>query len=131
MKKAIYALMLILAVATGCRRVDHDGALDGFWKIQSIHYLANDSLVTPDKPRMIAIQLEIMQLRMPDRLTSGEISYDKKNNILGVDFRSGSLSPDILKQFGVLQNPVTFHTHATRRHLTLENDSVVIQCLRF
>lgn len=134
MKRNIYllGLGLILAFLCGCNRMNHDGAIDGFWIIESIENTSDGSVTVPSVISSISIQLEIMQVRNANTgEATAEIFYDKKTDTLVADFRSGNISADALAQYGIFDNPVTFHTDADRKKLILTSDKSIITCKRY
>lgn len=123
--------VITLLFAGGCNRVNHDGPVDGYWMVESIETKSDGSMRYPDR-HMVCVQLEIMQLRAPFMLASGEImAYDKETGVMTVDFRSGNIEPEALANYGIYENPVTFHVDADRKKLILTTPTSVIKCKRY
>lgn len=132
MKKVIIIAItaLLLTIFAGCRRVSHNGAIDGHWVITAIETTADGSVRHP-RSFTVNIQDELFQLRGAQVLT-GEISYDEGAHKLGVDFRpADEVSPANLQEYGIWSNPVVFDVDVNRRHLILKTPESVITCKRF
>lgn len=134
MKKTKYILMLLLAIVAilpSCRRASHNGKLDGQWRITQIERVAEQTTDIPDR-LFININLELVQLvRNGGSQVTGEISYSKGGDTLGMEFPSNP-SAATLRNYGIYSNPVTFDVaKLDRKTLVLESPEAVIICERF
>lgn len=140
MKKIIPIIILSLLsiiLMPGCRRVSHNGKIDGYWQIREIYYTATGEIQNP-KNKFICINLELMQLNYPNpspELT-GVLAYHKGDDAIGVDFRYGP-SAELLAQFGFAPTPdnPNFCTLDIKRvdskNLVLESPIATITCKKF
>ena len=137
-KKIILTLLCIILAGAGCRRVSHNGAIDGYWRIRTIEYKDGTPEEHPED-LFIAIQCELMQLwqTVPSGaqkrdVPTGEMTYDKDAGRLSVDFRDPvNLTLARLHQFGVCSNPVTFKVHVDGSTMVLTTPESVITCLKW
>lgn len=143
MKKIIPILILLITLVSlgSCRRTTNNGKIDGFWKITEIYYTADGKTVHPER-RMIAVQLELMQLQNAGYTATltGVIHYHKGDPTIGVDFRYNP-SDDQLAQYGFAPEPgstegqgqycVLHIEKLDRKHLVLRSPIAVITCRRY
>ena len=137
MRKSLYIILLsIVAVLTlsslGCSRYSHNGKIDGYWQISTITYKGSNEISTP-KTLFICIQIELLQLDnpAPSPKRTGVISYDKKADILSVDFRNGPTDEE-LYPFGFTANPCVLKVvSATGSKMVRESDIATIECRKF
>ena len=92
MTKALYTAIIAitaLLATTSCRRANHDGKLDGNWRVESVENLSTGETVVPDEV-FIAIQCELLQFRRyaggKTAHITGVIDYSRKEHTLAVDF---------------------------------------------
>ncbi len=141
MKKFIYILIaaaVILTSSTGCRRMSHNGDIDGFWRVVSVEEIANGSTIQQNNTLypddiFYCINLELMQLQPLNSNYTGIMHFNKKEKQLTVEFpkQPEGAAPDAMHIFGIWTNPVTFEYSADSRHLVLRTPETVIKCDRF
>lgn len=137
-KQIILTLLCIILAGAGCRRVSHNGDIDGYWRIRTIEYTDGTPEEHPEN-MFIAIQCELMQLwqTVPSGgqkrdVPTGEMAYDKDAGRLSVDFRDPvNLTLARLRQFGVCSNPVTFTVHVDGSTMVLSTPESVITCRKW
>lgn len=115
----------------GCQRSDSNGKIDGLWRVASIE-TRDDGKVQDVGNLFIAIQLELFQLKERDAVT-GVMDYDRKDGRLAVDFRDPNPAPtEILRKYGIYENPVTFQVDFTRHNeMLLTSKETIIKCHRW
>lgn len=79
------SLTLLALTLPACRRATDNGKIDGFWQIREIQY--NDGNTVRPEYRMIAVQLELLQLDYYNSKITGVLDYHKGDSEIGVDFR--------------------------------------------
>lgn len=125
----------VLIMAVGCRRVSHNGKLDGNWRVETVELFKESGMVKQDslfhpEDRYIAFQLELVQIR--PNLHTGIITYDDKSGQLSMEFpKEPSSLPKVFLDYGICENPVTFTVEADSKHLVLKNASAVVTCRRW
>lgn len=92
-----FLLAASLAILTlslpSCRRATDNGKIDGFWQIREIQY--DDGNIVRPEYRMIAVQLELMQLDYFNSKITGVLDYHKGDSEIGVDFRYNPADADL------------------------------------
>ena len=141
--KKIFTILMsaLLIIALGsCRRATDNGKIDGFWHIREIQY--NDGSSSYPEKKMIAVQLELLQLDDPQTtpLLTGVLDYHKNDKVLGVDFRYKPSDAD-LYPYGFAGNPELSGPSNTycrldivqldSRHLVLRSPIALITCRRY
>lgn len=137
--KTIYMLLaavLLLTVGTGCRRMSHNGDLDGNWRLKAITVTSTGEVIDPGEKCFMAINLELMQLRAPGlpgtqaAIVTGVMDYDEDAGRLTVEFRKNA-EKRYLERFGIYSNPVTFKVSVNRKKLVLTSPESVLELRRF
>lgn len=140
MTKYIKTAIVILSILTsvllwgGCRRVSHNGKIDGNWIITSIIRTSDGAELLPVADRgllSIAIQCELFQTSGASVCT-GELTYNEDAERLTVDFRAPkNLSMPMLNRYGIMTNPVTFSVDVNKHHLILTTPETIITCKKW
>lgn len=143
MKSFTYiALAISIAAAlisfAACRKVSHNGSLDGQWQIMTIEDAATGQSAAPVIPSYISFNLHLIQLSYVSgdsapRIT-GNMTYDKNAETIFCDFTDDQ-QPNVeaaLAPFGIFSNPVTLQiVKLDRKSLVLRTDRSLITCRRF
>lgn len=137
MKFIKYILLLlsisVLLSVTGCRKVSHNGKIDGHWQIMTIEDTSTGNVIEPDPREYISINLHIMQLTGAGRLTAN-MTYDKDGAKITCDFPYVK-QPDVERVMGVygfFSNPVSMDVvKVDGKQLILRTDRTLITCRRF
>lgn len=136
--KALRHILLLLSItlllgATGCRKVSHNGKIDGNWQILTIENTETGTVAAPSSREYIAIQLHIMQLTGPSRLTAN-MTYDKSGKKITCDFpyvKQENVEKE-LGVYGFFSNPVSMDVvKVDGTQLILRTDRTLITCRRF
>ncbi|MDE5806768.1 MAG: lipocalin-like domain-containing protein [Muribaculaceae bacterium] len=134
LKFIMLALSLTALIGiSSCRKVSHNGKLDGQWQIMTIEETATGSVSEPSQREYICINLHVIQLTGPSRLT-GNMTYDKKGETLSCDFPyvKADEVDRLLGQYGIYANPVTLDVvKVDGKSLVLRSDRSLITCRRF
>lgn len=125
---------------SSCRRVSHNGEIDGHWRIEWMENKATGEVTRPVN-YFICIQLEMAQFREENLLNgSGSlinalISYRKGDDHIGMSFptQPGNGNKDEwLAQFGIPGHEVDFKILKLNcKTLDLENSATIYHCTRF
>ncbi|MDE7402008.1 MAG: lipocalin-like domain-containing protein [Muribaculaceae bacterium] len=154
----IYSIITLCYILLGlasssCRRWSHNGDIDGYWQIQTIEYFdpASDHKTVTEvvdfnhdrddegnllTREYIAVGLELLQCYYGDKMhptpaANGLINYNKKQNILIVDFR-GTSSEATRRKFGIFGDPATLKIRKVDSHkLVFESSGAIVTCNRF
>lgn len=134
MRKIIPAIILSLIVAVigfcGCRRASDNGKLDGFWRIDNIHYTDTDEDVTPSN-LFIAVNLELLQLDNPAPHITGVLTYNKGEERIGVEFPTNPTAT-ALRAYGFAGNPALLDIEKlSGERLVLRSSIAVITCTKY
>lgn len=133
----LLSLALFLLLSPSCRRATDNGKIDGFWQIQEIQY--DDGKISHPENRMIAVQLELLQLYYYYDTITGVLDYHKGDSELGVDFRYNPSDAD-LALWGFAPAPDspagTKYCRLTielvdSKNLVLRSPIAVIKCRRY
>lgn len=133
----LLSLALLMISFAGCRKVSHNGAIDGNWQILSIENRATGEFETVDNPRFYAIGLHVVNLTYGHTQGSGKTAnmvYDKENKVITLDFPYTDLNsdPNTLSPWGIYTNPVTLTVlEANRSSLVLQTPETIITCRKF
>ena len=131
------ALVAILSLLTfgACRKAPINGKLDGQWQIMSIELTADGSAANPKLRSYIDINLHVVNLRnTANNLVAGNLSYDKDNSRLTLDFpyNTGGDAFLLLREWGIYQTPVTLDIiKLDSKQLVLRSPETIITCRRF
>lgn len=134
MRKLIILMLAAVAVISlgSCRRVSHNGKLDGHWQIREIYNIETGVSEYPTQ-KFISVQLELMQLQNPRQSAdlTGVLTHHKGDPEVIVDFRNNPTEAR-LAEFGFKGNPTTLHIdRLDSKHLVLSSPMAVITCRRF
>ncbi|MBD5330177.1 MAG: lipocalin family protein [Bacteroides sp.] len=137
MKFLKYLLFLVsisvLMSLTGCRKVSHNGKIDGFWQITTIEDTSTGSVSEPSTREYISINLHIMQLTGASRLTAN-MTYDKSGAKITCDFPYVKQEDvdRVMGVYGFFSNPVSMDVvKVDGKQLILRTDRTLITCRRF
>lgn len=119
-----------------CRRVTHNGKIDGNWRIETMEDIATGQVEHPVN-YFLAIQLEMAQFREESAAGGPQlnalISYKKGDDVIGMDFpdKVGN-TPANLAVFRIPSTNVTFKIlQLDRSKLVLESPTTIYRCIRF
>ncbi len=133
MRKLLPIIILSLLATfcfCGCRRASDNGKLDGFWRIDNIHFTDTDEDLTPSD-LFIGINLELLQLDRPAPDITGIITYKKGEMRLGVQFPTNP-TPAQLRTYGFSGNPCMLDIEKlTGERLVLRSEIAVITCTKY
>lgn len=136
--KFLKYILLVLSLAalvglTSCRKVSHNGKLDGQWQIRSIENTETGVETSPDPELYICIDLHILQLTGGPRLTAN-MTYDKDAETISCDFPYVK-DEDVETQlgaYGIFSNPVKMDiVKLDGKSLVIRTDKSIITCRRF
>lgn len=133
--KALLALQMLLAVVLlgGCVNHPINGDLDGQWQVMNIEKGGEDLGVVGQ--RYICVQLHVVQLTQGGIFATGNLHYTKGGDTIGIDFPEIEAdTSDFVKlsEWGVYENPVTFHIEElTRKRLVMSCGDVRVTCRKF
>lgn len=127
---AAFILVSVCLCLGACRRVSHNGQLDGNWQIIEIRDNNTGTIVQP-KGEFMAVQLELVQFRGGESVITGVLSYSKSEDKIGIQFPDNT---DIvtLRQYGVAENPALFTiVRLDSKRLCLHSEATDITFRRF
>lgn len=143
MKKFLSTLLLIFISAititlnTGCRKMSHNGNLDGQWQILSIEDRKSGSINVLSDQRYYCINLHVIQLTTYGGIKySGNFHYDKDKEEITFDFpyQAAQISQgnNPLIPFGIYTNPVTFKIiESSSKELILSSPESIVTFRKF
>lgn len=136
--KKIFPIILIAVIALisgSCRRMSHNGLIDGLWRIDEITLTDNDeSVVATDK--FICVNLELMQLGNPEPEVTGILHYHKGDDRFSVEFPYKP-SDEKMAEYGFAYDSadsdvVTLEVEVlTHKRMVLRSPAAVITCTRY
>ncbi len=128
-------LLLLLPILSSCRKMSHNGKLDGFWQIQSIESIFSElQPVDPSSHRFICINLHVVNLDERGVQRTGNLHYDKEEGKVTMDFPYVNLTndPNALAKWGIYENPVVCTiVKVDSKQLILQTPQTTITCRRF
>lgn len=126
--------ILILPCFISCRKMSHNGKLDGFWQIQNIEITNPDITPPPFSINYISINLHVVNLGAGGNKYSGNLHYDKEEQTVTMDFPYTDLTkdPDYFNKWGIYSNPVVCKIlKVDSKNLILQTPETIITCRRF
>ena len=133
MRKILHIILLSLLAALcvcGCRRASDNGKLDGFWRIDNIHYTDTEEDISPTG-LFIAVNLELIQLDNPGPNITGVLTYKKGDDRIAVDFPTNP-SATSLRTYGFSGNPALLDIEkVSAKRLVLRSGKAVIKCTKY
>jgi len=126
---AVISLFAISSL-TSCRKVSHNGRLDGQWQVMTVENLVSSETVSPYPKIYYCFNLHVAQLTGTGGAT-GNLHYDKDDAEITIDF---PYVKDLsgLANFGIHSNPVTMHIDRLNgKTLVLRTPESIITCRRF
>lgn len=131
------SVLLITVSFCGCRKVSHNGKLDGQWQIMKIENLETGAIEVPETRAYICLNLHVVQLTLlggENTSTGGNMRYDKDAGEIYWDFPYNT-EGDTFKElatWGIYENPVTLKIlKINNKSLILKTPQTIINCRRF
>ncbi len=128
--KLILTIVLLLTAVSfsSCRKAAINGDLDGQWQLMSIEE-SDGSVVTPQST-YYCLYLHTVNLRSPQGMVPGNMTYEEKAARLTIEFPTVGLTA--LAPLGIVSNPVIFSIrHLSRQNMVLEADGKVYTLRKF
>lgn len=126
---------VVICALSGCRKVSHNGKLDGQWQIMKIENLETSEEIVPENRMYICFNLHVVQLTSVGfGNASGNMQYDKKAGILNWDFPYNTDESGLnrLSKWGIYTNPVRLEVlKINGSTLILKTPETIITCRRF
>ena len=124
--------ILMLVFANGCGKNPINGDLDGQWQVMDIVPEAPETSV---QGRLyMCFNLHVCQLTSygSGAQAAGNLKFDSQNNTLSLDFPDiqSERGLNILKQYGIYSNPVTFEIEMLNSSNLILRDGDVLVVLR-
>ena len=130
---AVIAVAAVLTVSipfASCRKVSHNGKLDGQWQVVTIENPSTGESVAPYPKLYYCFNLHVVQLTGVGS-AAGNLRYDKGEGNITLDFPYAS-NTEGLSNFGINSNPITFHIeHLSGKKLVLRSPESIVTCRRF
>lgn len=135
----VIAAAVAIAAFSSCRKMSHNGKLDGQWQIQSVENTETGEVTSPYPKHYYCLNLHVVNLKITDlsATISGNMQYDKDASTVTMDFRSFPYSTEeandrALGEFGVYENPVTFDIiELNDKEMVLKSPQSVVRMRRF
>lgn len=133
----LLSLTLLMISFAGCRKVSHNGAIDGNWQILTIENRSTGDIETVEGPRFYAIGLHVVNLTYgytQGGSKTANMVYDKENATITLDFPYADLNsePGALTPWGIYTNPVTLTVlTANSSTLVMQTPETIITCRKF
>lgn len=132
---SIFIMILAFVGIQGCRKVSHNGSLDGQWQIIKIEDTSTGEISEGTPHGYISVNLHILQLRgLTSDMQTSNMRYDKEEGIIDCDFpyvNANDISK-LLQPYGIYTNPVQFKIEKlSGENLILRTDHSIITCRKF
>lgn len=133
------AAVILTAGLSSCRKMSHNGKLDGFWQVQTVENTATGEVSSPYPKHYYCLNLHVVNLKVTDitATISGNMQYDKDASTVYMDFRSFPYvteeeNESALEEFGVYEKQVTFEiVKLDGKEMVLKSPQSVVRLRRF
>ena len=114
-----------------CKKVSHNGDLDGNWRIVSIENIEDG---TKTKPHQLFIAFQLHVVRLSPNGVAGNLHYNKEDSLVSIDFpyQKDEKGKILLSQYGIKSNPVTFKIEkVSSKQLIIRSSETIMNCEKF
>ena len=125
-KFTISAYILIFIAFLSCTKAPMNGDLDGQWAVVDVNPAPQEFIV--DQPLFYNFYMHVCQLSYyGGYFSDAEMIYDDNSMYLYFPYATAPDDIKMLKQYGILTNPVEFHVeYKNKNHLILSNSESTI-----
>lgn len=118
-----FALIIIL---TSCTKAPINGDLDGQWEVIEVYPAPSETII--DQRLFYNFYMHVCQLSYyGSYFSDAQMIYEDNTIILDFPYATSIEDIKILKQYGILSNPVTFNVEFLNKNsLILSNDDSVV-----